>query len=130
MYINGKDKNLMIRKPLALLTIIKELLVILSCEPKHIDEAIFSFTCKTKLGKYVLENRSAIFLMTELIAGPYRSKINAADDRSTKTIHQAEIDSACELIDFLRFNVEYVTKYILINLKVTVILGIELNIDL
>ena len=58
------------------------------------------------------ENRSAIFLKAaELIAGPYRSKINAATMISqSKTVHQAEIDSACELIDFLRFNVEYVTQ--------------------
>ena len=47
----------------------------------------------------------------ELIAGPYRSKINAATMiGQSKTVHQAEIDSACELIDFLRFNVEYVTQ--------------------
>ena len=58
------------------------------------------------------ENRSAIFLKAaELIAGPYRSKINAATMiGQSKTVHQAEIDSACELIDFLRFNVEYVTQ--------------------
>tara|TARA_Y100001968_G_scaffold63546_2_gene54295 strand:- start:6764 stop:8107 length:1344 start_codon:yes stop_codon:yes gene_type:complete len=58
------------------------------------------------------ESRSAIFLKAaELIAGPYRSKINAATMiGQSKTVHQAEIDSACELIDFLRFNVEYVTN--------------------
>ena len=58
------------------------------------------------------ENRSAIFLKAaELIAGPYRSKINAATMiGQSKTVHQAEIDSACEFIDFLRFNVEYVTQ--------------------
>ena len=58
------------------------------------------------------ENRSAIFLKAaELIAGPYRSKINAATMiGQSKTVHQAEIDSACELIDFLRFNVEFVTQ--------------------
>jgi len=58
------------------------------------------------------ESRSAIFLKAaELIAGPYRSKINAATMiGQSKTVHQAEIDSACELIDFLRFNVEFVTN--------------------
>ena len=57
------------------------------------------------------ENRAAIFLRAaELIAGPYRSKINAATMiGQSKTIHQAEIDAACELIDFLRFNVQYIT---------------------
>jgi 1-pyrroline-5-carboxylate dehydrogenase len=58
------------------------------------------------------EQRAAIFLKAaELIAGPYRAKINAATMiAQSKTIHQAEIDAACELIDFLRFNVEFMTK--------------------
>lgn len=58
------------------------------------------------------EQRAAIFLRAaELIAGPYRSKINAATMLGqSKNIHQAEIDSACELIDFLRFNVQYMTE--------------------
>ncbi|PQJ19133.1 L-glutamate gamma-semialdehyde dehydrogenase [Nonlabens tegetincola] len=58
------------------------------------------------------ENRAGIFLKAaELIAGPYRAKINAATMiNQSKTIYQAEIDSACELIDFLRFNVEYMTE--------------------
>lgn len=58
------------------------------------------------------ENRASIFLKAaELIAGPYRAKINAATMiAQSKTIHQAEIDAACELIDFLRYNVEFMTK--------------------
>ncbi len=58
------------------------------------------------------ENRAAIFLKAaELLAGPYRAKINAATMiAQSKTIHQAEIDASCELIDFLRFNVEFMTK--------------------
>ena len=58
------------------------------------------------------ENRAAIFLKAaELIAGPYRAKINAATMiAQSKTIHQAEIDAACELIDFLRFNVEFMSQ--------------------
>ncbi len=58
------------------------------------------------------EQRAAIFLRAaELIAGPYRSKINAATMvAQSKTIHQAEIDAACELIDFLRFNVQFMTE--------------------
>jgi len=55
------------------------------------------------------EQRAAVFLKAaDLIAGPYRAKINAATMMAqSKTIHQAEIDAACELIDFLRFNVEF-----------------------
>ncbi len=58
------------------------------------------------------EQRAAIFLKAaELIAGPYRAKINAATMiAQSKTIHQAEIDAACELIDFLRFNVQYMSQ--------------------
>ena len=58
------------------------------------------------------EQRAAIFLKAaELISGPYRAKINAATMiAQSKNIHQAEIDSACELIDFLRFNVEYMSQ--------------------
>lgn len=55
------------------------------------------------------EERAAIFLKAaDLIAGPYRARINAATMLAqSKTIHQAEIDAACELIDFLRFNVSF-----------------------
>jgi 1-pyrroline-5-carboxylate dehydrogenase len=58
------------------------------------------------------EQRAGIFLKAaELIAGPYRARINAATMvNQSKTIFQAEIDAACELIDFLRFNVEYMTE--------------------
>ncbi len=58
------------------------------------------------------EQRASIFLKAaELIAGPYRAKINAATMiAQSKTIHQAEIDAACEFIDFLRFNVEFMSQ--------------------
>ncbi|MGB2226208.1 MAG: L-glutamate gamma-semialdehyde dehydrogenase [Polaribacter sp.] len=55
--------------------------------------------------------RAAIFLKAaELLAGPYRAKMNASTMISqSKNMHQAEIDAACEMIDFFRFNVEYMT---------------------
>jgi 1-pyrroline-5-carboxylate dehydrogenase len=58
------------------------------------------------------EQRAAIFLKAaELFAGPYRAKINAATMLGqSKNAYQAEIDAACELIDFLRFNVHYMTE--------------------
>lgn len=58
------------------------------------------------------ENRAAIFLKAaDLLAGPYRAKINAATMiGQSKNAYQAEIDAACEFIDFLRFNVEYMTQ--------------------
>jgi 1-pyrroline-5-carboxylate dehydrogenase len=58
------------------------------------------------------EQRAAIFLKAaDLIAGPYRAKINAATMLGqSKNAYQAEIDAACEFIDFLRFNVHYMTE--------------------
>jgi 1-pyrroline-5-carboxylate dehydrogenase len=58
------------------------------------------------------EERAAVFLRAaELLAGPWRSTLNAATMlNQSKTAHQAEIDAACELIDFWRFNVEFMTR--------------------
>ena len=58
------------------------------------------------------EHRAAIFLkMADLLAGSWRSTINAATMLGqSKVAHQAEIDSACELIDFWRFNTHYMTQ--------------------
>jgi 1-pyrroline-5-carboxylate dehydrogenase len=58
------------------------------------------------------EERAAVLLRAaELLAGPWRSTLSAATMLGqSKTAHQAEIDSACELIDFWRFNVSYMTR--------------------
>ncbi len=58
------------------------------------------------------EHRVAIFLKAaDLLAGPWRATLNAATMLGqSKTIFQAEIDSACELIDFWRFNTYYMTQ--------------------
>jgi 1-pyrroline-5-carboxylate dehydrogenase len=58
------------------------------------------------------EDRAAVFLRAaELLAGPWRQTLNAATMLGqSKTAHQAEIDSACEVIDFWRFNVQYMTR--------------------
>lgn len=58
------------------------------------------------------EHRASIFLKAaDLIAGPYRAKLNAATMLGqSKNAYQAEIDSACEIIDFLRFNVHYMSQ--------------------
>jgi len=58
------------------------------------------------------EHRASVFLKAaDLIAGPYRAKLNAATMLGqSKNAYQAEIDSACEIIDFLRFNVYYMTQ--------------------
>ena len=58
------------------------------------------------------ENRATIFLKAaDLLAGPYRDEMNAATMLGqSKNVFQAEIDAACELIDFLRFNVAYMQQ--------------------
>ena len=58
------------------------------------------------------EHRASIFLkIADLISGPYRAKINAATMLAqSKNAFQAEIDAACELADFFRFNVQYMTE--------------------
>ncbi|MBN2638592.1 MAG: L-glutamate gamma-semialdehyde dehydrogenase [Bacteroidales bacterium] len=58
------------------------------------------------------EHRAAIFLRAaDLLSGPYRAKMNAATMLGqSKTVFQAEIDAACELADFFRFNVQYMTE--------------------
>src|ERR671915_277506 len=58
------------------------------------------------------EERAAVFLRAaELLAGPWRATLNAATMLGqSKTVHQAEIDSACELIDFWRFNPSYMVR--------------------
>jgi 1-pyrroline-5-carboxylate dehydrogenase len=58
------------------------------------------------------EERAAVFLRAaELLAGPWRATLNAATMLGqSKTAHQAEIDSACEVIDFWRFNVKFMTR--------------------
>ena len=82
-------------------------------DKSHVEFAInTALNAKEKWSELAWEQRAAIFLKAaELIAGPYRSKINAATMiAQSKTVHQAEIDAACEFIDFLRFNVEFMTK--------------------
>ena len=81
-------------------------------EKPNIDDAISTALEARKTWSLMpWEQRAGIFLKAaELIAGPYRAKINAATMiAQSKTVHQAEIDAACELIDFLRFNVQFMT---------------------
>ncbi|MGH3044749.1 MAG: aldehyde dehydrogenase family protein, partial [Gaiellaceae bacterium] len=58
------------------------------------------------------EERAAVFLRAaELLAGPWRDTLNAATMLGqSKTVHQAEIDAACELIDFWRLNPAFMTR--------------------
>jgi 1-pyrroline-5-carboxylate dehydrogenase len=82
-------------------------------EKKHVTDAInAALKAKSAWEDLAWEQRAAIFLKAaDLIAGPYRYKLNAATMLGqSKNAYQAEIDAACELIDFLRFNVKYMTE--------------------
>jgi 1-pyrroline-5-carboxylate dehydrogenase len=82
-------------------------------EKSHVDKAIASaLEARKEWSQMPWEHRAAIFLKAaELIAGPYRARINAATMiAQSKNVFQAEIDASCELIDFLRYNVEFMTQ--------------------
>lgn len=82
-------------------------------EKKHVEQAInAALAARENWAALSWEHRASIFLKAaELIAGPYRAKLNAATMLGqSKNAFQAEIDSACEIIDFLRFNVAYMTE--------------------
>ncbi len=80
---------------------------------EHVEKAITAaLDAREQWANLEWEQRAAVFLKAaELVAGPFRDKINAATMLGqSKNIFQAEIDSACELVDFLRFNVEYMVR--------------------
>ena len=80
---------------------------------KQVTEAINScLKAREEWANLPWEQRASIFLKAaELIAGPYRDRINAATMIGQgKNVFQAEIDSACEAIDFLRYNVQFMTE--------------------
>ncbi len=76
------------------------------------DSVVTALKAKASWEKMNWENRAAIFLKAaDLLAGKYRAIMNAATMLGqSKNANQAEIDSACELIDFLRFNVHYLSE--------------------
>src|SRR6478735_5370501 len=77
----------------------------------HVQQAIdAALAAKDKWSAMAWEDRAQIFLRAaDLVSNKYRWEINAATMLGqSKNVYQAEIDSACELADFLRFNVKYV----------------------
>ena len=81
-----------------------------TADKSHVDEAIATaLSAREAWSSVSWTERASIFLKAaELLAGPYRAKMNAATMiAQSKNVHQAEIDAACEMIDFFRFNVQY-----------------------
>jgi 1-pyrroline-5-carboxylate dehydrogenase len=82
-------------------------------DASHVQMAIeAAMRARKKWAEMSWEHRASIFLKAaELLAGPYRMKLNAATMLGqSKNVFQAEIDSAAELVDFFRFNVQYMTE--------------------
>jgi 1-pyrroline-5-carboxylate dehydrogenase len=82
-------------------------------DKSHVEQAIqAALNAKELWTNLAWEHRAAIFLKAaDLLAGPYRYKMNAATMLGqSKNAYQAEIDSACELIDFLRYNVYFMSQ--------------------
>ncbi|MBU3660893.1 MAG: L-glutamate gamma-semialdehyde dehydrogenase [Flavobacteriales bacterium] len=82
-------------------------------EAKHVEQAIdAALAAKKDWANLPWEERAAIFLKAaDLLAGPFRDEMNAATMLAqSKNVFQTEIDAACELIDFFRFNVQYMTQ--------------------
>jgi 1-pyrroline-5-carboxylate dehydrogenase len=113
MYINGEEvrsgKTVEIRPPHETAHLLGQFHV---SDETHINAAIeAALGARQAWGEMAWEHRAAIFLKAaDLLAGKYRWKMNAATMLGqSKNAYQAEIDSACELIDFLRFNVHFLT---------------------
>ena len=80
---------------------------------KEVKKAInAAMAARVKWSEMPWEQRASIFLKAaDLLAGPYRNKMNAATMLcQSKNVMQAEIDAACEMIDFFRFNVQYMSE--------------------
>ena len=114
MYINGKNVTSNIKKEIFPPHNHKHLVgTYHQGEERHVNDAInAALQAKEKWANSEWETRAAIFLKAaELLAGPYRHKINAATMiGQSKNVFQAEVDAACELIDFLRFNVKFMQE--------------------
>ncbi len=82
-------------------------------DSSHVNKAIAAaLSAKEAWANLSWEQRASIFLKAaDLIAGPYRAKINASTMLAqSKNAFQAEIDAACEYIDFLKFNVQFMQE--------------------
>ena len=114
MYINGKEvhsgEKIEIRPPHETAHLLG---TFHKSDESHVKDAIkAALDARAAWAAMAWEHRAAIFLKAaDLLAGKYRWKMNAATMLGqSKNAYQAEIDSACELIDFLRFNVHFLTN--------------------
>ena len=81
--------------------------------PEHVQQAIDAAkSAHAEWSRMPWHERAAVFLRaSELLAGPWRSTVNAATMlNQSKTAHQAEIDAICEMVDFWRFNADFLVR--------------------
>jgi 1-pyrroline-5-carboxylate dehydrogenase len=114
MYIGSKEVRTQAKKAMTSPQDHKKILGYFNLgEAKHVEDTInAALEARIKWSNMPWEQRAAIFLKAaDLLAGPFRYKMNAATMLGqSKNVFQAEIDASCELIDFLRFNVQYMTQ--------------------
>lgn len=114
IYIGGQEIRTEKKKPLVSPHENKKVIARYNvAERKHVEQAIeTALAAKERWAALSWEHRASIFLKAaDLLAGPFRDKLNAATMLGqSKNVFQAEIDAACELIDFLRFNVAYMQQ--------------------
>ena len=114
MYIGGKEVRTANKKPLTAPHDHQKVLGHYNVgDATHVQEAIDSaLAAKEAWSNLPWEDRAAIFLKAaDLLAGPFRDKMNAATMLAqSKNVFQTEIDAVCELVDFFRFNVQYMTQ--------------------
>jgi 1-pyrroline-5-carboxylate dehydrogenase len=114
MYIGSEEVHTADKRPMNPPHDHKHLLGTYSYGTKaHVSQAIdAALEARKSWSQLPWEQRASVFLKAaELVAGPYRAKINAATMLAqSKNAYQAEIDAACEFADFLRFNVQYMTE--------------------
>lgn len=113
MYIGGKEVRTENKRPMAPPHDHQKLLGHYNQgSAVHVEQAIeAAMNAREAWANTPWEQRAAVFLRAaELLAGPFRDKMNAATMLAqSKNVFQAEIDAACEMIDFFRFNVQYLT---------------------
>ena len=114
LYIGGKEIRTANKKPLTAPHDHQKILGYYNVgDTTHVEQAIdAALKAKAAWAALPWEERAAVFLKAaDLLAGPFRDKMNAATMLAqSKNVFQTEIDAACELIDFFRFNVQYMTQ--------------------
>ena len=114
MYIGGEEIRTDNKKPISPPHNHKAVLGHFSSgDASHVNQAIdAAMSARSEWANLPWEERAAIFLRAaDLLAGPFRDRMNASTMLAqSKNVFQAEIDAACELIDFFRFNVQYMTQ--------------------